>query len=166
MSRIRKKRNTSVKDIYLHFAVITLVLTGGLAMFAEGENAQVEAEALAAQQQPEEDAITQAARGKEINEIQVRDPITLAGSFGDAAGSIRSHAYASASKVGDMVGNIPNLAQLPANVIGQLPPGMTAEEWLALNARRAQAAAAEQATEDQIEDIIAQSQLRSGKASE
>lgn len=167
MSRIRRKSNGSIKNIYVHFAVITLVLTAGLAMFAEGENAKVREQAKAQEDKPEEDAITKAAQGKQANEIEVRDASTLAGSFGDSGGSgIQSHSYAAASAMGDMVGSIGRIGQIPSHVIGQLPAGMSAEEWLALNARRAKANEDEQPTESQINDLVAQSQARAGKASE
>jgi len=166
MSRIRRKSNGSVKNIYLHFAVITLVLTATLAMFAQGETAEVAEQGGVQDDNPEEDAITKAAQGKQANEIQVRDPATLAGSFGEGGGGIVSHAYAGASAMGDMVGGVGRMAQIPNNVIGRLPAGMTAEDWLAQQVRRNEAQASEQATEAQVDDLIAQSQARAGKASE
>lgn len=143
MAGIRNRRRSSGKlslqSMSIHFAAVTLVATGLLALFAGGESTKATA-AQAVAAGPTEDAISKAAHGQGTNAIVIRPGTRSEGSFGpDGAPpeSTGSLAYASGQELGYEPGQDNPFAQPPVTppiaLPATLPPGMTLEEWLARN---------------------------------
>lgn len=146
--------------MYQHFAVVTLVITAAVAMFADGE----QREAVAATAVDKPDAIDLAAQGRQANTIKVSRQATQ-GSFGDELptggyGFADDGANSGTSSIVGGSDGIGAIATIPANLTP--PAGMSRTAWEALQRRRAKTQASEQATPQQISDLVAQSAARSG----
>lgn len=161
MSRSIRKSRASQARMYQHFAVVTLVITAAIAMFADGS--QPEAVAATAVDKP--DAIDLAAQGKDANAIKVTEGAAK-GSFGS---DIATGGYGFAEEVG---GGYDQLADSAGDAIGYVAsipatlgpaPGMSRAAWEEQR-RRAQPRAEDQATPQQISDLVEQSRARSGLA--
>lgn len=156
--------------MYRHFAVISLTLTAGLAMFANSGSHD------AFEGQIAENAQSKNAAPKKVAS-NFKDNRTGGGSFGQEAGSVTgggSAFYGSDDIVGPelvaasqvtVVSNEPEV--LPDGAVNGLPPGMTAEEIRAWQARHrktgpAVSASSEPSASD-IAAMVAASKARSGK---
>ncbi|TYC90710.1 hypothetical protein [Novosphingobium sp. BW1] len=147
MTGIRTSRASagklSLKQMSVHFAAITLVATGLLAVFADGERSKAALAAAAAHEADAEDAIGKAAKGAAKNLITIRPRRDTAGQF--SPDPVRrpipsgEMSYARAHEVRHEPGYEPGPDLLPTSPLAQtaspanLPAGMTLEEWLALN---------------------------------
>lgn len=152
--------------MYRHFAVISLTLTAGLAMFANSGSH----EAL-------EDQIAEKAEAKKAAPKKIasnfKDNRKGVGSFGQEAGSITGGGGAAsysgnqiagpelvaASQV-TMISSEPDA--LPDGAVNGLPPGMTAEEiraWQARHKKKGSASSEPSATDDVT--MVAASNARS-----
>ena len=138
--------------MYRHFAVVTVALTAGLAMFADGERRGAMAEELEAREQRQRlEIASQEKFGKP--KLVKRNPQATAGSFGDDGGAFGEPSDDTGGYGGGIVPEdfAPPLAFAPAayNLFG-----LTDAEWAGLTAeqradlRRQALAEAEEANSD------------------
>ena len=160
-----KTDGPSLKKMSVHFAVVTLVLTAALAMFAQEHNPAEALDASHVDDQPV-DEIAAAAQGKSTNKITVASPRTVQGSFGPDRPPSHGGGYVAANDDGGYALASAQAAGAPPvpGAIGPLPEGMTLEEWLALHAAPQPGGPLAGPSQAQIDSLIAQSQLRSGSA--
>ncbi|MCJ2181685.1 hypothetical protein MTR62_03030 [Novosphingobium sp. 1949] len=141
MSRIHKRQGAragiSLKTMSMHFAVVTLAVTAGLAMFADDERTpDVGGGAAIAQASTtaRPDAISRAVHGESANSIVNRTNETP-GSFGPDEGpsaASANYGYAQSAGAGYEMGSTLPPGLSPYALPTSLPPGMTLEQWLAL----------------------------------
>jgi hypothetical protein len=146
--------------MYRHFAVISLVLTAGLAMFANSGNREALEDHIA------ENAAEQKAAPKKVAS-NFKDNRKGGGSFGAEAGSVSGGSAKAVYGKDDTIG--PELVAdssvtmvtsetdiLPEGAVNGMPPGMTPEEIRAWQARRrGTSAPATTANEPSASDIAA-----------
>ncbi len=156
--------------MYRHFAVISLALTAGLAMFADSDNREAFEDHIA------ENAAAQKSAPKKVAS-NFTDNRKDSGSFGEEAGSVsagKASAFigeedtiAGAELVaGNQVTMVPGEPDtLPDSVVDGVPPGMSPEEFRALQARRKQQKAAASSSNEpsasEIAAMVAASKARS-----
>ncbi len=138
-TRRRTHRGPSLRSMSIHFAVLTLVGTGLLAMFTQGETERAASPQTQASAATAEDAVSRAAHGNGSNTIRIarRDPAP--GTFGPDAKPNRpsgSMAYANSfddtSEPALLAGSgLPSAGPTAPPLPAALPEGMTFEEWLA-----------------------------------
>lgn len=165
MARVAPPAIPVPATVFRHFAVITIVVTVLVALFATGGDSGTEAVESSAGQDvsTQPDAIQLAADGKDANGIKMRDTSTVNTGWGsDDVSSTITSGYEAAQTGVDEFGAIAGsaLAQLPGDIASGPPPGMSREEWERLQAKRK--GLGERASQDQVERMIRQSSLRSG----
>ncbi|MED5546501.1 MAG: hypothetical protein VYD90_14760 [Pseudomonadota bacterium] len=147
MTGIRTSRASagklSLKQTSVHFAAITLVATGLLAVFADGERSKAALAAAAAHEADAEDAIGEAAKGAAKNLIKIRPRRDTPGQFGPdpvrRPAPSGAMAYAQGDELRHEPGYEPGPDLLATSPLARsappanLPAGMTLEEWLALH---------------------------------
>lgn len=154
--------------MYRHFAVISLTITAGLAMFANSGNRE------ALEEQIAENSAAQKAPPKKIAS-NFKDNRKGGGSFGEEAGSVSGGGGSTAFYSGDdtvvgpelVPGSTPAMVPgdstaLPDGEFNGLPPGMTPEEaraWRARHGKQSAPVASEPSASD-IAAIMAASKAR------
>lgn len=174
MTRLNKTQAVSTARMYRHFAVVTIVVTALIALFADGEKR----EAVAATAMPKPDAIELAAQGKDTNQIKVGSRNAASGEFGGdsdggssdggSSGGGWSGGSAISDDLSDLASNARGVAGLGSSLT-QLPgppEGMSAEDWASRQVRRQKNLQDTQASKADITDLIAQSRMRSGSGSD
>ena len=147
MSRAAPTIPVSAK-MYRHFAVVTVTITTCLAIFADGENRQALAEEVAARQQQNELRAAEQEKSGTAGRPLFQDKRKAKSSFGpDGGGGELSpgssdSGYDPYRPVGAEIGLGDSVALAPATTSAAAaagitppakpPPGMTMEEWLAL----------------------------------
>lgn len=133
----RSSGKLSLQSMSVHFAVVTVLATGALAMFVDSDQTDRAIASAADTQAQADDAISQAAHGAARNLIKIRDRGRNLGSFGPDTNHIQSSsslAFAGGSEPGVEPGTgLPRTAVRQPSLPTTLPPGMTLEEWLALH---------------------------------
>jgi len=165
MARVAPPAIPVPANVFRHFAVITLVVTVLVALFAGGADPAAQAVESAATQDDAEpvDAIQLAADGKNTNGIKVREKTRLSTGWGsdDVSTTITSGYDAAAAGIDEFGATASSaIAQIPGNIASGPPPGVSQEEWERLQSKRK--GLGERASQDQIDQMIRQSSLRSG----
>lgn len=172
MSRIARTRaKSSQARMYTHFAVVTVVATAVIAMFAKSEDHSDAAETMAEAEAGQPDQVDLAAQGKQVNQIQVRERNSeqLAGSFGpdNMGGGFSGDSYVSGMRdySYNPTSTARSLHDLPD--VGSLTPNMTPEKWNEILERRRKELLEQQqeaVRQEDIDSMIALSRQRSGSA--
>ncbi|KHK91216.1 hypothetical protein [Novosphingobium malaysiense] len=153
--------------MYTHFAVVTLVITFMVALFADGERKAEAAESAAQEDAQKPDQVDLAVQGKDANKIQIASTSRVVGSFGPDTGGSHSYGGGTYSSSFD---DFPSGAHAAMGSFGDmadvvLPANMTPEKWNELiEKRRKREAEEEQARQEDIDDMIALSRQRAGAA--
>lgn len=169
MARLNKTQAVSTARMYRHFAIVTIVVTALIALFADGEKR----EAVAATAMPKPDAIELAAQGKATNRIKVGSRNATSGEFGgDSDGGTSNGGWSGSSALSDDLSDLAGSARGVAGLGSSLtqlpgpPEGMSAEDWASRQVRRQKNLQDTQASKADITDLIAQSRMRSGSGSD
>lgn len=173
MSRMNRKVPLTTAQMYRHFAVITLVITAALAMFAQGE--QDDAKASPTPAPPPYDAVDLAVRDPRVNRIAISPQVARQGEFGDdddrAADEAPSFTGSGTATEADIQSMAARATAIPAPPVAAVsvtagteapPPGMSKEEWEALQARKRRQALPEKADPQTVADMLAASRDRAG----
>lgn len=175
---VRKKQQpANPMRMYRHFAVITVALTGTMALFADGENRKAIAEEIAAREQRNELARANAEKFGKPRLVR-KAPEATAGKFGPEPGGEFGQPMDDAGG-GNSGGYIPDYADAapPAHVPAAYGYfGLSPSEWEALSeeqreelrrqVRAGSALAASEERERQIERLRAASAARAGGSRE
>jgi len=167
MKRATKRSTGGNLGIFRHFAVGTLVLTGVLAMFASGNEAQVQAAQGAVEAKPGPDKVDLAVSGKGSNSIQTAEHHSW--TYVDSMGQ-GDNMVANVSGGGQMGGSFNSYIDSANGRAGAVSQEVARQIGMASAAeadpkRRRPGAKAEAAvtpSADQIAQMLAQSRARSG----
>lgn len=156
MARVMPTSTISPK-MFQHFAVITVVITGMLAMFADGEGREaLEATVEKHQARAEADRIEQ-EKGKSSNSMG-RGKGEVAGTFGADEG------IPSTPRVRRVKRNPPS-GRYQVTALGKVPPTMTREEYEEITALQRESIERNAPTRESVEKLLDESRRRSGAGS-
>ncbi|MCB2076592.1 MAG: hypothetical protein KDE55_02725, partial [Novosphingobium sp.] len=174
MSRIAKSPTFDPK-VYRHFAIITVIATGCLALFADGENKEYVREQTELNQSASEARKEQEAKGKAEAEkgMAFKDGrstgMGFSGDPGPPTSSSTGYAkakVASTAAFRQVASQGRQLIERDSRLPDILPPGMSKEEFQQLLAKRKAAAKVmevEEPSENDLESILDASRRRSGE---